>query len=91
MKAMAVSTNSIGVTPPVDSSEASCPEPAIQDIDKRIRALKKKVLLIQMPCSCVHHAFYASNRSSLSGDKKFPLWVGYLKKLANFVNVNELS
>ncbi|CAI0439254.1 unnamed protein product [Linum tenue] len=37
MKAMAVSTNSIGVTPPVDSSEASCPEPAIQDIDKRIR------------------------------------------------------
>ncbi|CAI0439255.1 unnamed protein product [Linum tenue] len=42
MKAMAVSTNSIGVTPPVDSSEASCPEPAIQDIDKRIRALKKK-------------------------------------------------
>ncbi|CAL1385490.1 unnamed protein product [Linum trigynum] len=47
MKAIAVSANSIGVTPPVDSSEASCPEPAIQDIDKRIRALKKKIRLAE--------------------------------------------
>ncbi|CAI0375684.1 unnamed protein product, partial [Linum tenue] len=47
MNAIAVSERSAGVTPPVDSLEASCPEPAVQDIDKKIRALKKKIRLAE--------------------------------------------
>jgi partner of Y14 and mago protein len=43
MNELAVSANATVITPPSDSTEGSNSENPVQDIDKRIRALKKKV------------------------------------------------
>lgn len=46
MNDLAISSNSAVVTPPLDSSQCSTPSDPISDIDKRIRALKKKVTFL---------------------------------------------
>lgn len=46
MNDLAVSANPAVVSPPSDSTEPSNSAAPVQDIDKRIRALKKKVCLI---------------------------------------------
>lgn len=46
MNELAVSANPVVVAPATDSTEASDLGASIQDTDKRIRALKKKVYLI---------------------------------------------
>ncbi|CAN1813071.1 Partner of Y14 and mago [Linum perenne] len=43
MNEVAVSSKPIDMNPPVVSVDGSCPGDAVQDIDKKIRALKKKV------------------------------------------------
>ncbi|XP_058191836.1 partner of Y14 and mago [Rhododendron vialii] len=45
MNGLAISSNSAVVTPPLDVTESSTPSDHISDIDKRIRALKKKIRL----------------------------------------------
>ncbi|KAE8009090.1 hypothetical protein FH972_005544 [Carpinus fangiana] len=45
MNELAVSANATVITPPSDSTEGSNSENPVQDIDKRIRALKKKIRL----------------------------------------------
>jgi len=45
MNELAVSANATVITPPLDSTEGSNSENPVQDIDKRIRALKKKIRL----------------------------------------------
>lgn len=45
MNDLAISSNSAVVAPPLDSSQCSTPSDPISDIDKRIRALKKKIRL----------------------------------------------
>lgn len=43
---LGVSDNPVEVIPPSDSTEGSCPGVPGQDIDKKIRALRKKVILL---------------------------------------------
>ncbi|CAN1164574.1 Partner of Y14 and mago [Linum perenne] len=43
MNEVAVSSKPIDMNPPVVSVDGSCPGDAVQDIDKKIRALKKKL------------------------------------------------
>lgn len=45
MQELAVSTSSVAATPATDASESLDPGAPSQDIDKRIRALKKKVFI----------------------------------------------
>ncbi|XP_059433766.1 partner of Y14 and mago [Corylus avellana] len=45
MNELAVSANATVITPPSDSTEGSNSENTVQDVDKRIRALKKKIRL----------------------------------------------
>lgn len=48
MNGLAISSNSAVVTPPLDVTESSTPSDHISDIDKRIRALKKKVSFLRL-------------------------------------------
>lgn len=48
MNDLAISSNSAVVTPPLDPTESSNPSDHISDIDKRIRALKKKVIFLRL-------------------------------------------
>ncbi|CAN1324840.1 Partner of Y14 and mago [Linum perenne] len=47
MNEVAVSSKPIDMNPPVVSVDGSCPGDAVQDIDKKIRALKKKIRLAE--------------------------------------------
>ncbi|KAF5448588.1 hypothetical protein F2P56_029105 [Juglans regia] len=47
MNELAVSTNATVISPPLDSTEESNSGNPVQDIDKRIRALKKKIRLTE--------------------------------------------
>lgn len=49
MNGLSVSGNDSLVTPPSDSTECSAPMDQVQDIDKKIRALKKKVKIHIVP------------------------------------------
>ena len=48
MTDLAVSENPVPTSPPSNSVEASDAGPPVQDIDKKIRALKKKVRFITL-------------------------------------------
>ncbi|KAK4438267.1 Partner of Y14 and mago [Sesamum alatum] len=47
MNGLSLSRNASSVTPPSDSTECSAPLDQVQDIDKKIRALKKKIRLTE--------------------------------------------
>ncbi|KAK4491238.1 hypothetical protein RD792_001971 [Penstemon davidsonii] len=47
MNGLTLSGNACLVTPPSDSRERSTPEDQVQDVDKKIRALKKKIRLTE--------------------------------------------
>jgi len=47
MNELAVSANATVITPPSDSTEGSNSGNPVQDIDKKIRALKKKIRLTE--------------------------------------------
>lgn len=56
---LAVSANASVITPPSDSTEGSNSGNPVQDIDKRIRALKKKV-------EFMHLAFHSNRNDNIS-------------------------
>jgi 2',3'-cyclic-nucleotide 2'-phosphodiesterase (5'-nucleotidase family) len=63
MNELAVSANVTVITPPSDSTEGSNSGNPVQDIDKRIRALKKKVGFIHLafPANTNDHIVHVSH------------------------------